>query len=139
LIAAQTLERSRSKRAKITVSPKYYLVCHAIELILKSFILVSGGAEKELFDIGHDLLKAWDRANELGFEAKDKRTETLVQMLAPYHLDHRFRYRKTGFMTIPETKEMCKITDNLIKQIGPIVDGAMRAEIRAQRSPQERA
>lgn len=53
----------------------------------------------------------------------------------PYHLDHRFRYRQTGFLTLPIADEMCEIIKNLINQIGPDVDRAMRTEIREKRSP----
>jgi hypothetical protein len=134
LIAAQVLERSRSKR-KIPFTPKYHLVCHAIELILKSYILARGGTKKELMHVNmrHNLLSLFERAIELDLAPKDRRVGQLIQMLEPYHSEHRFRYRKSGFMTIPETTQMCKIVDTLILQIAPTVDAAMRAQIAAQR------
>jgi hypothetical protein len=55
-------------------SPQYYLACHSIELILKAFILIKGGTEDEVREIRHDLLKAWERATELGLCPKDNRT-----------------------------------------------------------------
>ena len=96
LIAAQVLERSRSKRITFAFSPKYYLVCQSIELILKSYILVSGGTKKELMDIKirHDLLQLFERAIELGLAHKDQRVRPLIAALAPLHAEHRFRYRR---------------------------------------------
>jgi hypothetical protein len=33
-------------------SPKYFLLCHAIELALKAYILAEGGTEKETKQLG---------------------------------------------------------------------------------------
>jgi hypothetical protein len=129
LRAAQKLDQTNNGLAS---SPQYYLACHSIELILKAFILVSGGTEKELRKIGHDLQKACERATELGLRPNDKRTGQIVSILAPYHLDHGFRYRKTRFATFPVYEELCEVVDHLVMQIGPTVDAAMLAEIRAK-------
>ena len=134
LIAAKTLERSRSKTISFAFGPKYYLACHAIELILKSYILVSGGSKRALFNIRHDLVGLLNRSTELGLKPKDKRTKHFVNVLGHYHLDHRFRYRKTGLVFVVDAKAMCKVTGNLINQIGPIVNAAMHAEIAARRA-----
>jgi len=136
LDAAKIIERSNEVAAS---GPKYYLACQAIELILKAFILNNGGADNELRKIGHDLSKAWSRATELGLSPIDGRVEELIEMLTPYHLDHRFRYRQTGFLTLPVSDEMCEIIGNLVAQIGPEVNRAMKAEIQAKRNFQGRA
>jgi len=49
-------------------------------------------------------------------------------------LDHSFRYRKTRFVTLPVYRELCEVVEGLVMQIGPEVDHAMRAEIRAKRA-----
>jgi hypothetical protein len=131
LLAARTLEGSGKVE---TSAPKYYLACHSIELILKAYILTHGGKESQLREIGHDLTEAWSRATKRGFKPNDERTETLIEMLAPYHLEHRFRYRKTGYVSLPVLSETCEIIDHLIQQIGPEVDQAMRAEIAGKRT-----
>jgi hypothetical protein len=139
LIAAQVLERSRSKRITFAFSPKYYLVCHAIELILKSFILVSGGKKRELMhpDLRHNLLSLFERATELGLAHNDPSFSVLIATIAPLHSEHRFRYRKTGFITVVETKQMSKIVEKLIGQIAPTVNAAMHAQIAAQRAARQ--
>jgi HEPN domain-containing protein len=131
LLAARTLDESGKVEAS---APKYYLACHSVELILKAYILTHGGKEAQLREIGHDLTEALSRATERGLKPKDERTETLIEMLAPYHLEHRFRYRRTGYITLPVLDEACEIVDHLIKQIGPEVDQAMRVEIAAKRA-----
>src|SRR5262249_24692150 len=105
-----------------------------VELILKAFILIKGGTEREVREIRHDLLKAWERATKRGLRPNDKRAGEIVTMLAPYHLDHSFRYRKTRFVTLPVYRELCEVVEGLVMQIGPEVDHAMRAEIRAKRA-----
>jgi hypothetical protein len=54
-------------------SPKFFLLCHAIELVLKAFILAKGGTEKETKKIKHDLIAAWSRAVALGLQQKKMR------------------------------------------------------------------
>jgi hypothetical protein len=136
LLAAQVLERSRNKRITFAFGPKHYLVCHAIELILKAYILASGGTKKELMrvDVRHSLSRLFERAIEFELVPIDRRVGSLILTLEPLHSEHRFRYRKTGFLTVPETKQMCKIVETLILQIAPIVDAAMRAQIVARRA-----
>jgi hypothetical protein len=130
LIAANVINRSGEVAAS---SPQYYLACHAIELILKAFILTNGGTESEIIKIRHDLLKAWGRANELGLRPLDTRIEVIIKMRAPYHLDHRFRYRQTGFITLPVQADLFQPIKALIHQIGPGVDRAMREEIKRKK------
>jgi hypothetical protein len=131
LRAAQKLDQSSEGPAS---SPQYYLACHSIELILKAFILIKGGTEDEVREIRHDLLKAWERATELGLCPKDKRIGQIVTMLAPYHLDHGFRYRKTRLVTLPVYSELCEIVERLVQKVGPAVNHAMLSEIRAKRA-----
>ena len=131
LRAAQKLDQPSEGPAS---SPQYYLACHSIELILKAFILIKGGTEDEVREIRHDLLKAWERATELGLCPKDKRIGQIVTMLAPYHLDHGFRYRKTRLVTLPVYSELCEIVERLVQKVGPAVNHAMLSEIRAKRA-----
>lgn len=46
---------------------KYYLVCRSIELAFKSFLLIEKVTIKEIkFNLGHDLSKILNKANNLG-------------------------------------------------------------------------
>src|SRR6476620_10380125 len=98
LLAAQKLEQSLEGPPS---SAEYYLACHSIELMLKAFILINGGTEDEVRKIRHDLLKAWERATELGLCPKDKRIGEVVTMLAPYHYS-----------------ELCEIVERFVQEVG---------------------
>lgn len=118
----------------LSEAPQYHIACQTIELTLKAFILIKGATEDEVREIRHDLLKAWERATELGLRPKDKRTGEIVTMLAPYHLDHGFRYRKTRFVTLPVYTELCEVVERLVMEIQPAVNDAMLSEIRAKQA-----
>ena len=47
-------------------SPQYFLLCHAIELILKSYLASQGATEKEVRELRHNLLKTYARARKKG-------------------------------------------------------------------------
>jgi hypothetical protein len=103
-------------------------------LVLKAFILIRGGTEDEVREIRHDLLKAWERATELGLCPEDKRIGEVVTMLAPYHRDQGFRYRQTRFVTLPVYSEVCEIVARSVQEVGPSVNNAMLSEILAKRA-----
>src|SRR5262249_57582345 len=86
------------------VSPIYQLLCHAIELTLKAYLAASGVPITTLANhIGHDLELAFRCAQKHGFMPSDAGFWEVVQSLAPYHLDHSFRYGKPhGSVTHPE-------------------------------------
>jgi hypothetical protein len=53
-----------------------------------------------------------------GFAPADDRFPELVLWLAPYHLDHSFRYRKgDGFRRLPLASEAAKIIDNTVAAV----------------------
>jgi hypothetical protein len=115
--SARQLDKSVGGAARF-IHPVYFLLCQAIELALKGYLAASGVPHKTLRDeIRHDLEKALQRAQDFGFNAVDARFPELVRWLAPFHLDHSFRYRKTGFIQPPVASEAAEIIGNTI---GPI-------------------
>jgi len=46
----------------------HYLVCHSIELSLKSFLITVGFSRKDRRQLGHDLAKALNKAEQHGIE-----------------------------------------------------------------------
>jgi hypothetical protein len=44
------------------IGPRYFLLCHGLELALKSFLAAKGDRNEVLVNLGHDLNKAYDRA-----------------------------------------------------------------------------
>lgn len=116
-----------------TFGPRYYLFCHAIELILKSYILASGGDQSELRDLGHNLVKAFKRAKELGFMPAEKDLKLFVDWLNPYHRDHEFRYPKQGFKQVPVAENLIPVIEGTHKQIEAV---ARNAFLKANPPPQ---
>jgi hypothetical protein len=104
-----------------TFGPRYYLFCHAIELILKSYILSSGGDESELRKkIGHSLIKAFARAKKLGFVPAEKDLELFVKWLDRYHRYHEFRYPKRGVKRVPTAEDLIPVIEGTYKQVEAI-------------------
>ena len=62
LAAAQVFEAPINRFSPV----KYYLVCHSIELSLKSFLFSAGFKKKHRKQLGHDLEKALIAAEENG-------------------------------------------------------------------------
>jgi hypothetical protein len=52
----------------------------------------SGVSEDKLRELRHDLKRALRDARQRGFVPADDRFPEIVEWLAPYHLDHSFRY-----------------------------------------------
>jgi hypothetical protein len=71
------MEEGYEKRAPTTV---YFLLGHAIELALKSFLQHRGYSEKELINkFGHDLIKCMTKGIELGL-----RVSSVMVAMGPY-------------------------------------------------------
>lgn len=127
LKAAQTLAREPTLSL-----PLYFLLCHAIELILKSYLASQGATEKELKKIGHGLLRAYGRAQKKGFSPSDTRVPRIISWMTPFHEDFFFRYRGTGHgcIQLPAPSDLVDVVSSLVRQIDPI----MRARFREHRS-----
>jgi hypothetical protein len=123
IAAARQLEDFKS------FGPRYFLFCHAIELLLKAQLLATGGDQEELFEIRHDLEKAYDRAVELGYSMADDRVKEIVIWLAPFHKYHTFRYRETGRVTVPTAEDLIEIVQSMHREIEATVRAAyLKAE-----------
>jgi hypothetical protein len=97
--------------------PRYFLFCHALELLLKAQILATGADKDELFEIRHDLEKAYSRAIELGYSPVDDRVRQIVIWLAPYHKDNTFRYKETGYLIVPRAEDLLTIFKSMHLEI----------------------
>ena len=62
LAAAQSFEPPKNRFSPV----RYYLVCHSIELSLKSFLFSAGFKKKDRKKLNHDLEKALDAAENNG-------------------------------------------------------------------------
>jgi len=120
---ARLLDHHQGVNAKY-VQPTYFLLCQAIELALKAHLAASGVPERTLRSkkIGHNIDVALRHARRVGFAPADDRFPELVQWLAPYHLDHLFRYRKgNGFHQLPRASEAAEIIHNIVEPVDAYV------------------
>jgi hypothetical protein len=104
-------------------TPRYYLFCHAFELLLKSFILSNGGDQSELRAIGHSLELALRRAKTLGYKPSDG-VQTLISSLHPFHLGQDFRYTGGLYCTAPDETDLMPMFKIMHKQIEPLAIAA---------------
>jgi hypothetical protein len=119
--ARQLVAASGSIRNKWP-SPTYFLLGQAMELTLKAYLAASGVQIKTLHNrIGHDLKRAPRRAQRHGFVPTARFAE-LEQWLAPYHLDHSFRYPKAqGTLSLPLASEAAEIIADAVEALEPYV------------------
>jgi hypothetical protein len=120
------VELNRLDRKGMT-SPTYFLLCHAMELLFKAYILASGGDAKGLRKqaVQHNLSELHKRAQQLNLPTDDK-AEAVVKMLAPYHQNHSFRYRDPGYKTFPATEVVLEVLHSLTPPISILVRKALR-------------
>lgn len=106
-------------------APRYFLICHAFELILKAAILATGGSQEELWkELGHDLDACWKRAADLGYTASHPDAHGVVYWLSDFHKDHAFRYRKTGYITVPRAEDVIDIFESVHAEIAKVTRAA---------------
>ncbi|MCC8963740.1 hypothetical protein H8A95_15830 [Bradyrhizobium sp. Pear76] len=100
--------------------PRYYLFCHSLELILKSYILASGGDQAELKGLGHKLNDSLVRAKALGFASPTTDFDLFVDWLDPFHRSHDFRYATTGFKRVPTSEDLIRVLKAAHDQVEPV-------------------
>jgi hypothetical protein len=118
--ASRILSDSRFDRI---TSPQYFLIAQSIELYLKSFIIAAGSKQSELKkpDTRHSLLKLFELATAKGYAPRSAKTAAVINLLAPHHSDHSFRYRKVGFKTYPTLREGLETLDRMDREIASTV------------------
>jgi hypothetical protein len=73
--------------------PRYFLFCHAIELVLMAYLVQRGITLAELKgDFGHDLTLLFDKATDLGLRPSNPETRSHIQALTEAHKKHWPRY-----------------------------------------------
>jgi hypothetical protein len=120
--SARTLA-SLHGRAPKSSAPMYFLLGQAMELVLKAHLSASGVSMRTLRHcIRHDIALAFRYARRcFSFTPADERFAELVAWLAPYHRDHSFRYRKSGYRQLPLASEAAEIITNAVDGVDPFV------------------
>jgi hypothetical protein len=134
LRAAQIIDGAEDNRDSLS-APIYFLLCHGIELVLKAYILAAGGTDAELRPrkIRHQLGELRNRAIGLGYIPSEK-VSAVIDMLAPYHAAHSFRYRDPGIKSYPSTGNVIQSLEAMLVQIEPIVTKNLLALIQKNKA-----
>jgi hypothetical protein len=121
MLAAATILQA-SDDAKV-LRPTYYLLGHAIELVLKSFLLANGNSQDRLRRrIGHDLRKAALRVIAAKMDPVSKVVAdhlVYIEMLNPYYVAKELEYRVTGSKTYPPQTTLLQFLQQIIPMVEP--------------------
>jgi hypothetical protein len=109
--------------------PAYFLMSHALELMLKAYILACGGSYDEVVSLGHNIQKAHARAEALGLRIEDDH-RVLIERLSEFHDAFIFRYPVVkkddghlilrGALVYPA--EVLKIIESIFLRVnGPVI------------------
>jgi hypothetical protein len=90
-------------------SPKHFLLCHAIELGGKAFLLAKNQSPKK----GHDMLQLFDQCAANGLQLDHPLARHIIETVAPVHLDHRLRYARPGTTQLPNYQDMESFCEEL--------------------------
>jgi hypothetical protein len=109
--------------------PTYYLLGHAMEVALKSFLLANGTSPGTLKKkLGHNLAKTARRV----IAAKSNSVSPIVQeylaaidLLNHYYQAKEFEYRVTGAKTYPGKETLFAFLDAIIPKIEPVAYQAL--------------
>lgn len=110
----------------IAPTPVLYLTGHAIELILKAYLLEKGVHLSELRrkSYGHNLNKCITKANQLGLNTivtLDAGEQEALQVLNELYKTKQLNYIVTGSKTYPSFGPLETLTKKLLSAIGPTV------------------
>jgi hypothetical protein len=112
--------------------PAYFLVCHGIELTLKSVLFAHGTSEGNLRRIGHDLVKALESARavpESGVDAIPPADLDVINAAAGYYGGKEFEYVIPGAKQLPRLADLADAARRLVERVEPNVDCLVRVEI----------
>jgi HEPN domain len=105
--------------------PRYFLLCHSIELALKAYLAQVGATLEQLkYDFGHKLDKLVDEAVKKGLPLPTTTQET-IKLLNKAHTEFRHRYPGEGTVYviehfIPAVRELLTTVSNAIRGPGSV-------------------
>ncbi|RUX95827.1 MULTISPECIES: hypothetical protein [unclassified Mesorhizobium] len=142
LFAGDLLKRGRSyyqafqivaEREEASLSfPAYFLLSHAVEVVLKSYLVAKGTPKIALGKglLRHDVGLVFDECERQGLTVADQLVKPLAKQLAHINENYDLRY-PTGFiLSIPSPSLCVPAVDALISEIAPMVEAsAIKAEL----------
>lgn len=98
----------------------YFLLFHAVELLLKSFAASNGLSKRESRKIGHDIKELLEACEERKIPHIEN-LSVLVHQLAHMNKRHDFRYPTDYRLSVPRPDFCIQIIDNFISVIEPTI------------------
>lgn len=107
--------------------PQYFILAHALELILKAYLAARGVKKETLLRIGHKIIMLEHRSRDMGLPELEN-LDRLVAAIAEMNGDHDFRY-PTGFNLFVPAPDLClPIMEQLLMVARPVVSSACLAD-----------
>jgi hypothetical protein len=105
------------------IQPIYYLYRHAVELVLKAFLLAIGLSEKEVEKFSHRIADLYEESLQRGLSQDDRElqrlTRRVINLLLTADKDQALRYPKVGTTRLPNTEAIQRVMDSLLSAIRP--------------------
>jgi hypothetical protein len=116
-LAAKTLIAADRRAVLGSASlPTLLLLSHGIELMLKAYLLSQGISEKQLKNIGHDLVECLAEADGRGLRLLGKKDRAVVRWLNEYYNKKEFEYVVTqGLKSFPHVRTVEDILARLLE------------------------
>lgn len=97
---------------------KYYLLCHSLELGLKSYLRSKGYSINKLKDLGHNLTEILEEAHKQKFDSLNtKKEKQIINLLNLYYFSKQFEYITVGFKSVPEIMAVEKLVQKVLDEI----------------------
>lgn len=131
--ASEFLSAARSIEQSDIFSPvPYYLLCRALELTLKAFLLARGLSKKELKNMkkyGHDLEKLFNISDEMGLRSITHISDEYKQLVSAsndYYGSKAFEYfdvyrAMQGYSGLPDINKLDEFVGQLIADLEPCI------------------
>jgi len=111
---------------KILNAPKYYLVCHAIELSFKSILRSYKYSVEELKNFGHDLAKLMQEIENKKYLSFSEEQREIINLVSPYYLEKDFEYIRVGSKTYPQLTDLSDFATYILHANG-LLTGSKRS------------
>lgn len=134
LDAAKTLAGEQGPLEVIIthVKPLYYLLCHSMELSMKSYLRTKGYEDDKLKKIWHGLKNCVEVVRAEGLTISDE-FEQMAEWLDPYHFDNAFRYQRERMLHLPLPHELISGVEPQIRETFRIVNKTVLMHLRGQK------
>ena len=90
--ASQELEKSGMRYSSIS----YYLVCHALEIAMKSYLVLNGYSERDIRDMNHNLVKVMNVLKTKNYYKFTSYEEEMIKGINKYYSKKDFEYHITA-------------------------------------------